>query len=653
MIKLPTYLECFEKFAGYLGLEYSETERETGKFRAGELKDFINLGERYTNDYLPQILALFAGDDPEKQNAIKVCLIISESLARFITSKNYYTIASNQRAIWALLIFYYIPHIACLFSIYRKDFGIPEYLIKHDFMLPDSKAGQFISPTAKLRDYLTPIKDSITGIRDRETNVLAVYLYKLDPKVTPSYQTKQKIICQLKKLPELKDKVNEIETIFHAAIVSGRICHDLENIFGDKSHTLSLVDFFKKCLTTSDLIIQGKIQSYRIFNEFIGPYVDFYQNEIVLVATELNKFAPVKLNETEYDSDSYEDRVEIGNDFREQFSVTFDSFLYTTTSTTKDQLDEIDIENFTRGIFRFSRMTEPESIDEDHEEIVDWLTELDHIFSSPEKPLHESRISPLLNSIESHKYYSTYEHEFLYYSGLSALAKNDFSEALEKLKLASKRCKLVTAGETQNKIAKLLVILRLMANDRLSYDHLNAEIRMIIESEAQNLELIPFPERNQSTENIESNLQRYTSKEIYLKKLMEAIHRFNTEDYCRYEGIEAQKYNPFKKLDVLISEIYALYNKNANVQDSKESRMQRAINQLMRTGRANYPIKRKLVTLYQYTATDVFDENTISSIASFCAVSNIDAPNIVKLASDRETLTLISNAVNSPGRSRS
>ncbi|MBL1265500.1 hypothetical protein [Candidatus Methylomicrobium oryzae] len=652
MINLPNYLACFKKFVCYLGLEYSETQRETGKFRKGALRDFIKLGESYTDDYLPQILSLFAGEDPEKRNAIKVCLIISENLARFITSKNYYTIASNKRAIWALLIFYYIPHLACLLSNYMKDFEISEYLIKHDFMLPHLEEGKFISPTAKLREYLIPIKDSIKGIRDNETNVLAVYLYKLDPEVTPSYKTKQKIINQLKTLPELKEEVDEIETIFHVAIVVSRICHDLEELFGNKVCMLSLVDYFKKCLATSNRLIQGD-ESYSLFKDFIGPYVDFYRNEFVLTATELNNLFPVKLNEAEYDAVSYEDRLEIRDDYRDQICIAFESFLYTTTSATQDQLDEIDTENFTKGILRFSRLTEAESIDDVHEEIVERLTELEYIFSSPEKPLQESRIIEILSSIKRHKYHSIYEHEFLYYSSLSALAKNDFLEALEKLNLASQRCKLVTAGETQDKIAKLLIILRLIMDDSLSYDHLNAEIRMIIESEDQNLELTPYPEQYHGADNIEKNLRRYTSKENYLAKIMDEITCFNTKGYCKYEGVNPIKYNPFEKVDDLIYDIYDCYTKMDQTKDSKSLRMQRVINKLMRSSKPDYSINKNLVTLHQYKAAEVFDEITFSSIAFFCAMSNINAPNIIKLAYDRETLTLISKAINTPGRSRS
>jgi len=97
MIKIPSYLECFARFVSFLGLDYSEEEKTTDKFRTAELRDFNEQGDRYTNRYFPKILNLFAGEDKEKRAAIKACLIMSESIARFLTSKNYYTISSNKR----------------------------------------------------------------------------------------------------------------------------------------------------------------------------------------------------------------------------------------------------------------------------------------------------------------------------------------------------------------------------------------------------------------------------------------------------------------------------------------------------------------------------------------------------------------------------
>lgn len=653
MIKLPTYIDCFEKFVSYLGLDYSETKKSTDKFRMGELREFIEQGDRYTYQYLPQIFSLFAGEDKEKQAAIKVCFIISESLARFLTIQNYYTIASNKRATWALLIFYYIPHLACLISIYKKDFGIPECLMKHDFMLPYSDAGKFVSPSERLRDYLSPFKKLIKGERDNEKNVLATYLYKLDSEVTPSYQTKQKIINQLKTLPELKEEINEIETIFHATIMSGKICNNLESFLGDKSYVLSLVNYFKNCLKTSDRLIREEIENLSLFEDFFSTYVDYYQNEIIFTTAELINPYMVELNEPKENPIDYEELKENRDSYREQLFITFDSFLYTTTSETRDQLDEIDTQNFTKGILRYSRLTEAESIDYDHEEIVGLLTDLEHIFSSSEKPLQENRISQLLNKIESHKFYSIYEHEFLYYSGLNDLGNNDFPAALEKLNLASHKCKQATACETQARIAKILIILRLLTDNSISYSHLNSEIRMIIDSEPEKVELTPLDGQYESANNIEKDLLKHTSKKGYLEKIMDEIKCFNTQGYCRYEGVDAKKYNPFKKLDDLIYDIYDLYKKMNHIQDSQKARIQRVIDKLMRSSKPAYSIKDKLITLHQYSAADVFDEITFSSIVFFCVTSNIDTPNIIKLANDRETFTLISKAINNPGRSRS
>ena len=56
-----------------------------------------------------------------------------------------------------------------------------------------------------------------------------------------------------------------------------------------------------------------------------------------------------------------------------------------TASTLTFQLDNLDTENFSEGMLRYSKLREAESIDSDHEEIVDWLAKLEQIFSTPEK----------------------------------------------------------------------------------------------------------------------------------------------------------------------------------------------------------------------------------------------------------------------------
>jgi hypothetical protein len=696
MVKIPSYLECYAKFVSYLGLDYSEKEKTTDKFRTAELRDFSEQGDRYTNHYFPKILNLFAGEDKEKQAAIKVCLIMSESLARFLTSKNYYTIASNKRATWALLIFYYIPHLACLISFYKEEFGIPECLVESDFMLPYSEAGKVVLPTERLKRYLNPIKKNIPTVKDTENNFLAKYLYKFDKTVIPSYQTQQRIVNQLKNVIESDEKINEIGQIFRASIVSGRVYNELLDMFGE-GYALALVEYFKKCLITSDRLIKEATLKPNAFEHFFAFYVAYYRTETLYTVAELNRSVEFVLEPFHNNSIGYEELKDEREGYRERLFLEMNSFLYTTTSTTRDQLDEIDTDNLTNGILRFSILEEAESLDEDHEHIVSLVTKLEYIFSSPGRILRENEIDQIFHEIEHHKFYSIYEHEYWYYAGLSDLGRNEFEKALEKLKLARQKCMSITAGETQLNISKLMIVLRLITDNKVSYSHLNSEIKMMIDSEPEEslaifsvdmdqteppeqleifesleypelqelYKLPPLSELREQCEKFRLSEQpklqeqielielvggpdqpdKDRNKQIYLNKTLNLIKSFNTEDYCHYEGFDCVQYNPFQKLDALIGDIYLRYNSTEFYSESEETKMTNVIKSLMKGKNAKYPFEKNLITLFQYKAIDVFEILNFIKIQLICLDFEINAKNISNLADNPKMLKLISDTI--------
>lgn len=193
MIKVPSYLDFFAKLVSYLGIDFDEEKyaknelrksdkknkeieksnksdkenkineesedsdedcRITNKFRIKERKEFNSQVELYNKDYLPKIIDLLSGGDKDNKREITHFLNIIESLMRYLIDKNYYTIASNKRAMWGLFIFYYIPQFACMLSLYKNECNIPKHLIDNGFMLPIFESNKIITPTDRLKKYL-------------------------------------------------------------------------------------------------------------------------------------------------------------------------------------------------------------------------------------------------------------------------------------------------------------------------------------------------------------------------------------------------------------------------------------------------------------------------------------------------------------------
>jgi hypothetical protein len=626
MIKIPNYIECLAKVVSFLGLGYSDEKEKTEKFRMKYDEIFVNQGDTYTENYVPKILDLFAGEDKEKRELIKLFLIMSESLVRDLTRKNYYTVASQKRAMWGLLVFYYIPHIASLISIYKKEFGIPDGLIANDFMLPfvDNK-GKIVSPTLRLIRYLTPIERGIDGIKYHDaSDKLNSYIKNLGKKPVPSYIKHQEIIEQLSAIPTQADKISEISLVFRAAIVSAHIYRELRELF-DESYAISLIDYFKHCLKTSDRLFNSSDSIQNNFEYFFEPYVNYYNHEFLYTI----KTQKTGLNLKNIDDVLLRDERER---LREDIFSPFNSFLYTTINDTKEDLVAV--------VVKYKFLSEADSLDEipeditvlsneNHENILMLLNELDDVLSSPEKTLQQNEVNEFLQEFKNHPFYATYEHEYLYYDGLNDLAKNDFESALKKLEQVSVKCTTITAGETQLKIAEKLIVLTLLANPNFIFSSLNPSIRLMIDAEPEKELLIILPlDAGQEI----SEEEKY--RQIYFSKVLNIITVFNTEGYARYEGIQCVKYNPFEKLEKFVGDSY---ENDTKTYDSDKIKTSKIIKKL--TGYNN------LVTFYQWKAVDVFEPINFATIGFSCLDFKIDNKNIFKLWEDKKTLNLIYEAV--------
>lgn len=641
MIKIPDYIECFAKVVSFLGLDYSENK--TGKFRMKEREDFVNQGKIYTEQYEPKILDLFAGENEEKRVFIDLFLIMSESLVRYLTCKNYYTLASQKRAMWGLMIFYYIPHIACFISIYKKEFDIPKCLVEKDFMLPFvDENGKVVSPTLSLTRYLTPIERGIDGKYQDASDNLNSYIKNLSKKPVPSYKKHQEIIEQLSAIPALKDKIPEISLVFRATIVSAHVYQELLKLFGDEIHVLSLIDYFKKCLKTSEPFFEG-IDENDNFSYYFYRYLDYYECELqYTITTHKNIRVHFYFKTSEGDNVLYghNELWEQREDLREDIFEPFNFLLETTTSNTRDDLFEIDTDDLIKSS-RFLKADENKISDLFKIRKLKLLSDdADEIFSSPEYVLQENEVNLLLQAFKTHSFYAIYEHEYLYYASLNDLAKNDFENALKKLKQAFEICMTITAGETQLKIAKKLIVLTLLTNSNFSFSHLNPSIRLMIDAEPED-GLFLIPPLNSQQEISEEEKHR----QIYFAKILKIVTTFNSSGYCHYEGFGCVKYNPFEKVERLIADFYEFYNDDSQIFESEQNKVESILKSLMRGRGAKYPIDKNLVTLHQLKAVDVFKSFNFTNICSFYSDSKIDNKNIFKLYHDQETLNLIFKAV--------
>jgi hypothetical protein len=109
------------------------------------------------------------------------------------------------------------------------------------------------------------------------------------------------------------------------------------------------------------------------------------------------------------------------------------------------------------------------------------LEDLHNMFS-PQNIIDSNQAENLLNKLKNHPYCFICENEYLYYLALNELGKNQFKNALDIL---GKYKDGITEGETKLKIARMMIILKLLTDNKTSFDHLNPYLKMILDVEPQ------------------------------------------------------------------------------------------------------------------------------------------------------------------------
>jgi hypothetical protein len=564
---------------------------------------------------LPKFCNKLAGDDLEKKQTIQLSFSLIESLMRFLCDKNYYTIANKRRGMWALFVFYYIPQMACLISIYKKSYGIPPHIVNNDFMLPIMELNKLVSPTMRLKKYL------ITNVADKGLNNSYKfdthrYLGSLKNNKTPRYQTKFRIINEIKNTDINPEKIQEIESIIDCAIFSSNVYQELCSYFGDKKHAYMLVEYFKTCLDICDkglINAAAEIELDEDFVTFVLAHLDYTYNEFIYTKAERNSFG----------SKQYVIFKTNRDEIRNEFFHAFTSYLYETTSSEVDVLDNIDANEICKSILRYNPEHKTINPDKEHCDIVNLLKRLKGTFEKQKNGINENEIISILEEIKCHRYFSNYEHEFLYYNGLHYLAKNDFLNAIEQLKLVRKKCKEITAGETIVSASKLLIVLRLLTENTISYSHMNPEIQSIIDSQPE--EIIFKLKENCNEDEDEEH------KRVYLYKTLKLIAEFNANGYFCYNGFTCEKYNPLKKMDEFLNDFFEGYDDEKYNSDPDEIKIQKIIETLLKGNKPKYNIKRPIVAMFQFTIVEAFKSKNIRGIRSFNSDAKLTSKSMDRL----------------------
>jgi hypothetical protein len=615
MIKIPTYLDFLVKLVSFLGIDYNEEENRTDNCVIKELRSFSAQVEYYLSNYLPKIVKLLAGNDKEKAQAIHFYLPLIESRMRHLSDKDYHTPATPKRGLWALCVFYYVPQFACLISLYKNDYGIPSHLIENDLMLPIKESNKISSPTKRLIKYL---KGNIKG-----NGFLDEYLNELKDHRTPRYQTKARIIKKLSLHSHNSIPIEEIDAIIHCAIFSSHLYQELCRVFKDKNKVLVLIEYFRKCLSTCDaLYLHGpEVKEGLNFERVVGLHLGFLQQEIEYTHSEL----------TRPGSHDFKAQQRARNEtFNDVFAPLY-LYLRETGPDEMDVLEDIDTNDLSKGILRYYAL-QPKHTggDRDNDGIRAILNLLNLIFENPVK-LNEENILFYLNKIEENRYVIDYEYQYFYYNALHYLAKNEFTNAIENLKLAILKGKTAAAGKIKVKASSLLIILRLITEHRVSYSHLNPEVKIIIESQSEEIILLANPILNEEERQ----------KKIYLAKVLGIIADFNANGYCHYSGIVCIKYNPFHKLETFIVDFFENYDDSKYSSEDEEVRIERAIEALVRGRHAKYRLNRQIVTLLQFTLSDALKLNHLINIMDFYRDSKIPSENLERLLNSHSTLSLL------------
>lgn len=619
MIKIPTYIECFEKFVNFLGLDYSNGV--TNKFRLEQLRDFSEQAKSYENKYVPKILNLFANDDEDKQKDIKFLLTVSESFTRYLNNQEYCSIATRKKVIWGLLVCCYIPCLAYFIAYQKEKYGLSNHLIENDFMLPVLKNdGTVVTPAKRLKVFLHSIKKQISSKND--VNVLETYLAKLNDKNVARYQTHEKIIKIIQDEQNLNEfEKNKISILFRTAIISGRIYQKLLKFFEDKNIVINLVNHFLTCLKISENLFNNNDSSNDLFSEnLIGIYNANFYHELK-IENYLNKYNLISLKDIKELEILLTDR----NEIRKNIVFCFEQFILRSES-----MDDADVFSSYEILFPSSNFIHP------HSRITKLLENLSNtLFSSTTKFLPEE-ISYLFQEIENDSFFELYEHKYLYCKAFNYLAENDFKNAVNTFIEVVEKCKKINAAPVQFKaIKKLIILLPLTEGTKWNYQSLNPYIKIMSDIEPENISAIitetgTLPEQNE------------INKKINFKKITEIICEFNSKGYALYEGFECIKFNPFDMLERFIGDFYDAYASDTKEYESNQKKLTSVIIELTAQKK---PYHNNLVSLYQYKIKDVFNGTTLEEICLFLNHSNIESKNIYKITEDTKMRELIFEAV--------
>ena len=522
---------------------------------------------------------------------IHAYLVTIESGIRYLTDRNYYTLATRKRGMWALLVYYFIPQLVCMLNLYEDEYGIPDYFEKNGFMLPILQEGNIISPTLLLKKYL---KSNVKDI-GQEHNEFTIHKYinNLRNDFTPSQKSKHLILKELQKNKDNSVNIQEIESIINCAIISSKFYHEACNYFGNSNYAFMLIEYFRKCLTachTASLCLDF-IYDPQSLNEFEA----FMLFNLEHLKVELDYTNPVSELIIRENYDSLKRYREIN---REELFHAFKAYLYETSELDIDVLESIDIDTLSNGILRYNPDHEIQALDREHEEIIRLLKKLEYTFKNPDNKLNEEVVLRILENIKLNKYYLNYEQEFLYFYGLSFLAKNDFLNAIKQFVLVQNSCKEITAGETNIKATELLITLRFLTDNKISYSNLNPEIQAIIDAQSEEVIMIPFANPNEDERH----------RKVYFDKVLNIIQKFNAFGYCCYDGIECVKYNPFTKFEAFLSDFFEQYDNINNISNNNEERALEIIESLVKGRRAKHTLKKPVVAMFQYTIAEAFEE---------------------------------------------
>ena len=520
MIKIPDYIDFLTKFIFYFGLDYEapsespskaeskeieQSASKNGKVRGKILKNRIKEVKTYTikaekcTHYLNKKIKLFAGENQKKQEAVNAYLLMSENICKFLNSKNYYTIAENERVMWGLLVFYYIPYIACIISLHKKIFNKPNelnilsLLNDKNFMFPyklNNNSNEIILSNKLLCKYLKKFKQIGDKVEEVQYEYLIDYLRRSDLEVEiPSYDKKRSILIDIeniknkletldekerteKKLTDIhitKDDINEVNAIFYAAIVSANIYKDLSKKFSD-SKVLELFEYFTACLKVCDAYLNDVLEDSPFNNYFKDYIVLYYYNfRYSLKMSNLKNNLPF-----EYYERSQSELIE--NEIFRQFNV----YLLATKNNEKNKIDHINIQDLTDGVFSHIAPVGLEIIDKDLQNIVEILQNLHALFSS--KTLVQKNIEESLFKLKNHKLYSDFKIEYLFYDVLNDLASDKLDSCLIKIKENEKFLTEKTNGEYTRILSKYYIILMVFKNKDITFRHLNPAINLLMES---------------------------------------------------------------------------------------------------------------------------------------------------------------------------